>query len=327
MTNVLVTGGAGYIGSHICKALAGAGHTPVAYDDLSRGHRSFVKWGLLIEADVLDTSALVRALTAHGIEAVIHCAALAYVGESWERPLDYFRINVNGAVSLMDAMKHTGVDRLVLSSSCSVYGAPDVLPVTEDAPLEPISPYGRTKALVEQMTETCATAYGFKVTALRYFNAAGADPDGEIGEIHDPETHVIPNAMRAALDDDYRLPVLGTDFGTPDGSAIRDFIHVSDIAQAYVCGVQWLLHGKASQIFNLGSGRGYSVLQVISAVSKLTGQKLKISAAPRRPGDCASLQADVTRVAQALGWSAQRSSLDMIIRDAQRWQQGGGYAQ
>jgi UDP-arabinose 4-epimerase len=317
VTNVLVTGGAGYIGSHICKALAGAGHTPVAYDDLSRGHRSFVKWGLLIEADVLDTSALVRALTAHGIEAVIHCAALAYVGESWERPLDYFRINVNGAVSLMDAMKHTGVDRLVLSSSCSVYGAPDVLPVTEDAPLEPISPYGRTKALVEQMTETCATAYGFKVTALRYFNAAGADPDGEIGEIHDPETHVIPNAMRAALDDDYRLPVLGTDFGTPDGSAIRDFIHVSDLADGHVSALDKLSAGFTA--YNLGTGQGYSVLEIVAAVEAALGKPVKHDAHPRRPGDPAHLVAAADKARAHLGWTPQRSDLATMIADAARF--------
>jgi len=231
-----------------------------------------------------------------------------------------------GSLNLLQAAQLNGCKNIIFSSTCAVYGDQPREPLSEDAPLNPSNAYATSKLAAEHLLQNFQHIMPLNYLIFRYFNVAGADPTGRLGECHMPETHLIPCLLKAA-EAGKDIQVFGTNYQTPDGTCLRDFIHVSDIARAYVCGVQWLLHGKASQIFNLGSGRGYSVLQVISAVSKLTGQKIKITAAPRRPGDCAWLQADIRRVAHSLGWSAKQSSLDVIIRDAQRWQQGGGYAQ
>lgn len=316
MSTVLVTGGAGYVGSHVCKALAEAGHTPVVYDNLSRGHRDFVKWGPLVEADVTDATALEAALNGHQVEAVIHCAALAYVGESVERPMDYYETNVIGAVSLLEAMKAADVKPLVLSSSCAVYGAPAEVPITEDAPFKPVSPYGRTKVMVEEMAIECARAYGFRSVALRYFNAAGADPDGEVGERHDPETHLIPNVLKAAAGTLPSVPVFGTDFDTPDGTAVRDYVHVADLAAAHVKALDFARDTEGHAAFNLGAGRGVSVKDVIAAAEAVTGTSIAVAAQARRPGDPPGLVANAAKANEVLDWTPERSDLDTMIADA-----------
>lgn len=316
MPNVLVTGGAGYVGSHICKALSQQGYAPVVYDNLFRGHRSFVKWGPFIEADVTDQDALEDALRAHDIQAIIHCAALAYVGESWEIPLEYYRVNVLGAVSLFGAMQKTGVLRVVLSSSCTVYGEPDIVPMDESTPISPISPYGETKALVERMASDCAQAYDMTCIALRYFNAAGADPDGEVGEHHEPETHLIPNTLRAASDDDFTLSLFGTDYETEDGTAVRDYIHVCDLAAAHVAALEKDRISQPFSAFNLGTGQGTSVKQIIDVASRITERQVKFEPQARRPGDPPALVADAQLAQSVLDWQPKRSDIDTIISDA-----------
>lgn len=324
MSTVLVTGGAGYVGSHICKALSQAGHTPVVYDNLCRGYRDFVKWGPLVEADVRDATALEAALTEHGVDAVIHCAALAYVGESVERPMDYYETNVIGAVSLLEAMRGANVKPLVLSSSCAVYGAPATTPIPEDAPFTPVSPYGRTKVMVEEMAVECARAYGFRSVALRYFNAAGADPDGEVGERHDPETHLIPNVLKAASGASPSVPVFGTDFDTPDGTAVRDYVHVVDLADAHLKALDFALANEGHHPFNLGTGQGASVKQVIAMAEKVTGTTITAEGQARRPGDPPTLVADAGKAKDSLGWSPARSDLETIISDAWRYMSAEG---
>ncbi len=324
MTNVLVTGGAGYVGSHICKALSQQGYTPVVYDNLFRGHRSFVKWGPFVEADITDQKALETALKTHDIQAVIHCAALAYVGESWTIPLEYYRVNVLGAIALFCAMKEADVKQVVLSSSCTVYGEPDIIPITESAPVSTMSPYGETKALVERMAQDCAGTYGMTCVALRYFNAAGADPDGEIGERHDPETHLIPNALRAAWDEGFTLPLFGTDYDTEDGTAVRDYVHVYDLASAHVAALNTDRFDSPFTAINLGTGQGSSVQQVIDAAARITGKDVKVDPQPRRAGDPPALVADASLAKSLLNWTAQRSDLDTVIADAWTYAQSAG---
>lgn len=319
MSTVLVTGGAGYIGSHICKALSQVGHTPVVFDNLSRGHRDFVKWGPLVEANITDAAAIEAALIEHSVDAVIHCAALAYVAESVERPMDYYENNVIGAVSLFEAMREADVKPVVLSSSCAVYGAPSALPIQEDAPFAPLSPYGRTKVMVEEMAVECARAYGFRSVALRYFNAAGADPDGEIGEQHDPETHLIPNVLKAAADSSVSVPVYGTDFDTPDGTAVRDYVHVADLADAHVSALDFTLSHDGDHAFNLGTGTGASVKEVVAMAEQVTGKTISTDTQPPRPGDPPALVADATKAKDSLGWAPSRSDLETIVADAWRY--------
>lgn len=319
MSTVLVTGGAGYVGSHICKALSQAGHMPVVYDNLCRGHRAFVKWGPLVEANITDASAIESLLTEHKVDAVVHCAALAYVAESVERPMEYYDTNVIGAVSLLEAMKAADVKSLVLSSSCAVYGEPATTPIPEDTPFNPMSPYGRTKVMVEEMTVECARAYGFHSVALRYFNAAGADPDGEIGEHHDPETHLIPNVLKAAADSAVSVPLYGTDFDTPDGTAVRDYVHVADLADAHVKALDFAANTEGHHAFNLGTGQGASVKEVIAVAEKVTGNTIAIDPQPRRAGDPPVLVADASKAKDALGWEPSRSDLATIVTDAWRY--------
>jgi UDP-glucose-4-epimerase GalE len=316
---ILVTGGAGYIGSHACKALAGAGYLPVSYDNLSRGHRELVRWGPLEEGDLADGRRLAEVLRVHRPVAVLHFAALIAVGESVREPLLYYRNNVGGALSLLSAMEETGVRTIVFSSTAAVYGDPERVPLTEEAPRRPVNPYGRGKRLIEELLEDQAAARGLRYASLRYFNAAGADPEGETGEWHEPETHLIPLVLRAAQGRGAPLTLFGDDYDTPDGTCIRDYIHVSDLAQAHLLAVQALLAGRPSGAFNLGSGEGYSVRQVIEACRRVTGEAIPVAIGPRREGDPPRLVADPSRARQQLGWRPALSGLDTIVRTAWAW--------
>lgn len=316
--NVLVTGGAGYIGSHTAKALHRAGFTPIVLDNLSMGHAWAVKWGPLVQADLADRGALFSAMRAHRVEAVIHFAASAYVGESMQNPAKYFRNNVTGTLNLLEAMQEAGVRHLVFSSSCATYGIPQELPIPEEHPQQPINPYGESKLMGERLLRWFGECHGLGWVALRYFNAAGADPEGELGEEHEPETHLIPLVIGAALGVRGPVQVFGTDYPTPDGTAIRDYIHVSDLAQAHVRALEYLVQGGASQAFNLGTGVGHSVLEVIRAVERLGGRQVPFEEAPRRPGDPPVLVARAQKAASELGWKACFGP-EEIIRTAWRW--------
>lgn len=318
---VLVTGGAGYVGSHSCKTFATAGWDVTVVDNLSRGHRQAVRWGPLIEADITDEAAMQEIMAAEKPDLVAHFAAFAYVGESVEQPDLYYRNNVGGTCSLLTAMVKADVRSLVFSSSCATYGRPLRLPMDEDHPQSPINPYGWSKLFCERMLTDYAAAYGVNSVALRYFNAAGCDPDGEIGEDHDPETHAIPLAIAAALTGG-RFTVNGTDFDTRDGSAVRDYIHVADLATAHVLAAERLYSGAVSgaERFNLGTGRGATVIEVADMIARTTGRPLERDAGPRRPGDPAKLVADARRANDVLGWTPIHSTLDSIVSSALAWQ-------
>ena len=318
--SVLVTGGAGYIGSHACKALAQAGYTPVTYDNLSRGYRHAVRWGPLVEGEVADRAALVAAIKAHDASSVMHFAAFAYVGESGTDPALYYRNNVIGTLTLLDAMREAGVNRIVFSSTCATYGMPDSVPIRETMPQRPVNPYGETKLAIERALHWYGEAYGLRSVALRYFNAAGCDRDGEIGEEHDPETHLIPLTLRAALGSGPPISIFGTDYATPDGTAIRDYIHVEDLASAHVRALGYLAAGGVSAAVNLATGRGYSVREIIAAVAKAVGRDVPQRETPRRPGDPPALVADPGLAWSLLGWRAERSDLATIIRTALAWE-------
>jgi UDP-glucose-4-epimerase GalE len=317
--NVLVTGGAGYIGSHACKALAKAGYTPIAYDNLVYGHREAVRWGPFVEADLSDRTTLSETLRRHQVGAVMHFAAFAYVGESMTKPQLYFRNNVVNTLTLLDTMLEAGVKRVVFSSTCATYGTPETVPIDEQAPQRPVNPYGETKLMIERALHWYGIAYGINSVALRYFNAAGADPDGEIGEAHDPETHLIPLVLDAALGRRPQIDILGTDYPTPDGSAIRDYIHVEDLADAHVKAIAYLEEGGASTALNLGTGEGQSVRAVIAAAERVTGRRIPKREAPRRAGDPPALVADPRRANAVLGWQPAMSDLDSILRTAWAW--------
>ena len=316
---VLVTGGAGYIGSHACKALARAGYLPVTVDNLSLGHRWAVKWGPLEVADVSETAALTSIMERHAVQAVIHFAASAYVGDSMRDPAAYYRNNLVATLSLMDAMRATGTSRLVFSSSCSVYGLPERLPIDESHPTVPVSPYGQTKLDCENAIRWYASAYGFRAVRLRYFNAAGADPDGEAGECHEPETRLVPRALFAALGRIPALDVFGSDYPTEDGTAVRDYVHVSDLAEAHVLALKGLDGDVAGRVVNLGTGRGYSVKEVIDAVQAETGLRVPLAWSPRRDGDPASVVAAASLAARTLSWEPRLSELRQIVRTAWKW--------
>ena len=316
MSHVLVTGGAGYVGSHICKALSLAGYTPVVFDNLYRGHREFVKWGPLVEADILDKSALSSTIRDFNIEAVIHCAALAYVSESQERPMDYYEANVIGSMNVLEVMRENNVRVLVFSSTCAVYGIPNRIPVSEASPLKPISPYGESKWMVENMLTDCARAYGMRCTSMRYFNAAGADPDSEIGEWHDPETHLIPIVLNAAANSEEVVSINGTDYDTPDGTAIRDYIHVSDLANAHVQAFNFTRSTDGHESFNLGTGSGHSVRDILATVEKVTSRCIRTIESERRPGDPDRLVADARKANEVLGWRPRFSDIETIIAHA-----------
>jgi UDP-glucose-4-epimerase GalE len=319
MARILITGGAGYVGSHCAKALSASGHDGIVFDNLSTGHRAFVKWGRLVEGDIRDAAALDATFRAYRIDAVMHFAALAYVGESVTVPGHYYDMNIHGTRVLLDAMVRAGVPMIVFSSSCAVYGAPDRLPIREDPRLDPINPYGFTKLVCERMMDDFGRAYGLKSARLRYFNAAGADPAAEIGEDHEPETHLIPLILDAAFGRRPAIQVFGTDYQTPDGTAIRDYVRVSDLARAHVVALQYLLGGGDTIAVNLASGQGASVRQVIDTARDVTGCKIDARDVQRRPGDPPILVADATLAHKLFGWSAERSDLTAVITDAWSW--------
>lgn len=323
MSVVLVTGGAGYIGAHACKALAAAGYTPVTYDNLVYGHREAVRWGPFEQGDIQDRARLDAVIAEHRPEAVMHFAAFAYVGESVSDPAKYYRNNVAGTLTLMEAMRDAGIGRIVFSSTCATYGIPDATPITEDTPQRPINPYGASKLMVERMLADFEVAHGLNWIALRYFNAAGADPDGEAGEDHDPETHLIPLTLDAACGRLDKLTVYGDDYDTPDGTCLRDYIHVADLADAHVLALRALERGGASRPYNLGNGRGFSVLEVIETVRAVTGLSPNYEIGPRRPGDPAALVADAEQARRELGWRPQYGALEDIVRTAWAWHQRG----
>lgn len=320
--NVLVTGGAGYIGSHAVRALIAAGHTPVVLDVLDRGHKKSVPAGVeLIVADLasIPITKLVTHLKNHEIDAVLHFAALAYVGESVHEPLRYYQSNTVGSLRLLQAMNSAGVNRLVFSSTCATYGEPDILPITEATPQQPINPYGRSKLMVEQIIADYAAVHPvFAHARLRYFNVAGCSEDGSVGEDHTPETHLIPNAILAALGRGEALTVFGDDYDTPDGTCVRDYIHVEDLVEAHLAVLDTLEPGDA-RTYNLGTGEGRSIQQVIQAVEAATGEKVPHAIGPRREGDPPALYADASKIKSELGWSPKRNDLTETVASAVRW--------
>jgi UDP-arabinose 4-epimerase len=319
MTRILVTGGAGYIGSHTAKRLSHCGIETAVFDNLSRGHRDFVKWGPLIEGDLRNAALLRETLRWFKPDVVLHFAAFAYVGESFSNPALYYDNNVGGTVALLQAMHEAGIDKIVLSSSCATYGQPDHIPITEITPQRPINPYGMSKLMMEQICADFEKAHGLRFVALRYFNAAGCDPGGEIGERHDPEPHLIPRLFLAQDGEIDALDIFGDDYPTPDGTCIRDYIHVNDLAEAHIRAANYLLAGGASDAFNLGTGRGASVREVIACAAKVTGKAVPLRINQRRNGDPAVLVADATKARRQLNWTATNSELTDVLESAWIW--------
>lgn len=317
--SILVCGGAGYIGSHINKLLSQKGYDTIVYDNLIYGHREAVKWGKFIEADLCDRTSLDRVFSENKIDAVFHFAAFAYVGESVTEPAKYYFNNVCNTLNLLEAMRAHGCDKIIFSSTCATYGIPEKLPITEDMPQNPINPYGATKLMVERIFKDYSTAYGLKYVALRYFNAAGADPDCEIGENHNPETHIIPLVLDAAYGKRPDIKVFGSDYPTRDGTCIRDYIHVTDLADAHLLALEYLNKGSESGFFNLGNENGTSVLEVIDSVKRVTGKDFKVTLAPRRPGDPPTLVGSSKRAQEILGWKPKFADIDTITKHAAEW--------
>lgn len=319
MATLFVTGGAGYVGSHCCKAFKQAGWEVVVYDNLSRGHREFALFGDLIVGDILDADALATAMASVKPDAVAHFAALAYVGESVANPGLYYRNNTVGTLNIVEAMRGAGVDKMLFSSTCATYGVPHRVPIDESHPQSPINPYGWSKLFVEQMLADFSAAHGLRYVALRYFNAAGADADGEIGEWHEPETHAIPLAILGALKPDYTFTIFGDDFETRDGTGLRDYIHVADLADAHKRALEYLLKGGQSDVFNLGTGVGTTVAEIAAAVERVAGKPVARRVGPRRAGDPPALFAANDKARQVLGWEPIQSDIDNIVRSAWRW--------
>jgi UDP-glucose-4-epimerase GalE len=316
---VLVTGGAGYIGSHACQALKAAGFLPVTYDNLSRGFPSLVRYGPLEEGDIGDGRRLLDVIARHKPVAAMHFAAFAYVGESVEEPALYYRNNFVGALTLIDTLREAGIDKLVFSSTCATYGTPEQQPISETEKQVPINPYGRSKLMVEYALTDFSAAYGLKSASLRYFNACGAHPSGEIGEMHDPEPHLIPRVLMAAKRTIDAVDVYGTDYRTADGTAIRDYIHVCDLADAHLAALRYLLAGGQTTALNLGTGRGHSVREVIDAAKRATRCDIPVRYAPRRAGDPPELVADASLARKTLGWSAKWLDIEAVIASAWKW--------
>jgi UDP-arabinose 4-epimerase len=319
MKTVLVTGGAGYVGSHCCKAFAQAGWSVVVFDNLSRGWREAVKWGPLVEGDIADAAALGFALDHYRPDVVAHFAAYAYVSESVERPEIYYRNNSFGTLTLLEEMLKAGIGKLIFSSTCASYGIPVRTPIDEEHPQAPINPYGWSKFMIERMIEDFARAHGLSAVMLRYFNAAGCDPEGEIGERHEPETHVIPLAIEAALRQESTFVFNGSDFDTRDGTAVRDYVHVADLAHAHVLAAEKLLGNRGVHVYNLGTGIGTTVAELVEAVSRISGSKLRIAYGPRRPGDPPVLVAARGKAERELRWVPQQSGIDRIVETALAW--------
>ncbi|HEX8522589.1 MAG TPA: UDP-glucose 4-epimerase GalE [Tepidisphaeraceae bacterium] len=319
--NVLVAGGAGYIGSHTVKRLKEAGHTPIIYDNASRGHRQVAEILKVraVFADLNDKETLVQTLREHKIECVMHFAAFAYVGESVEKPLSYYHNNVATTINVLEAMKEAGVNTFIFSSTCAIFGDPERIPLTEDQRKSPVSPYGRSKLMVEQiLADEIVANKNFRFAALRYFNASGCALDGTVGEDHDPETHLIPVTIQVAMGQRPALKLFGTDYPTPDGTNVRDYIHVEDLADAHIRAMEKLQAGQ-SMYLNLGTGRGFSNREIIKAVEKVTGKKVAVEEGPRRAGDAIALYADPSRAKEVLGWEAKHKDPVEIIRSAWNW--------
>jgi UDP-glucose-4-epimerase GalE len=315
---ILIVGGAGFIGSQTAKEVAAAGLDVVVFDDLSTGHRWALRWGAFEEGSLADPAAIDAVFKRHAITAVIQFAARIEVGESVRDPRKYYRNNVVCSLNLLDAMVANGVRDVVFSSTAAVYGRPVRVPIDEDHPLEPINPYGETKLVVERVLRAYGEAYGLRWAALRYFNAAGADPDGELGESHAPESHLLPNAIAAALGGE-PLRLFGSDYPTPDGTAVRDYIHVADLANAHVLALRHLAADRPSFVANVGTGRGHSVREVIEAVERVSGRRVPRALAPRRPGDSPELVADARRIRALLGWEPRHAELETMVAHAWRW--------
>lgn len=319
-STVLVTGGAGYVGSHACKALATAGYTPITLDDLSTGHRWAVKWGPLIEGDIANYKLVIDTIAQFDIHAVLHFAAHAYVGESIVNPRKYFQTNASKTLMLLEALLDSRIDKFIFSSSCATYGI-SAEPIAEGHLQNPINPYGVSKLFIEQVLKWYEIAYGMRYVILRYFNVAGADPDGEIGEVHTPETHLIPLIIAAACGKGTPIEIFGTDYDTADGTAVRDYIHVSDLASAHVKAIDRLFAGNPSVISNLGTGRGYSIREIITAVEQIAGKRISIVETIRRPGDSPALIANPEFGQATFDWYPAHSDLETIIRTAYAWHQ------
>ncbi len=325
MARILVTGGAGYIGAHGCKALRAAGHEPVVFDDFRTGWRQAVKFGERIEGDLLDPAALADAFARVRPDAVMHFAALSDVGESMRDPALYWRNNVGGTLNLLTAMHDAGVGAIVFSSTAATYGEPEEDPITEAAPQRPINPYGASKLAVEAMLTDFERAHGIRSAVFRYFNVAGADEDREIGEHHVPETHLVPNILDAAAGAREAITVNGTDYPTPDGTCIRDYVHVMDLVDAHVLATDRLLAGGDSLRLNLGTGAGFSVAEVVAAAREVVGTEIPVEYGPRRPGDPVRLVCDGSKAQEILGWRPRRSEMPRMIADAWAWRQTGRF--
>lgn len=326
MTSILVTGGAGYIGSHACKALAQAGYTPVTFDNLATGWREAVKFGPFEQGDLLDRARLDAVFAAHKPVAVMHFAALSQVGDSMKDPGAYWRNNVTGSLNLIEAALAAECRDMVFSSTCAVYGEQDGVTLDETCAQAPLNSYGASKRAIEDMLANFRASHGLASVIFRYFNVAGADPEGEVGEFHQPETHLVPLMLQAIDGQRDALTVFGTDYDTPDGSCIRDYVHVCDLVEAHVLGLKWLEAGKPSEVFNLGTGRGFSVLEVIEQSRAVTNAPVPYTVGSRRPGDATKLVSGSTRAEAELGWRPQRSVMKDMIEDAWRWHKQGHYA-
>lgn len=323
---VLVTGGAGYIGSHACKVLAAKGYEPVTFDNLSTGWAQAVKFGPFVQGDLMDRAALAAAFAEYQPVAVMHFAAFSQVGEAMVEPGKYWRNNVLGSLNLVEAAVEAGCLDLVFSSTCATYGEQDGVLLTEDSAQQPINAYGSSKRAIEEILRDFRAAHGLRTVIFRYFNVAGADPEGEVGECHRPETHLIPVMLEAIDGQRPELVVHGTDYPTPDGTCVRDYVHVMDLAEAHVLGLGWLRAGNESRVFNLGTGAGFTVREVISHARAATGHKVPHREGPRREGDAASLVSGSQRALSELGWDPTRSSLKTMIKDAWTWHRTGGYS-
>jgi len=318
---ILITGGAGYIGSHVSKTLACHGYHPVIVDNLVHGHKEFTKWGTFIEGDLANGNLLRTIFASYPICAVMHFAGFAYVGESVVNPAKYYVNNVSNTLSLLEAMREAHVGKIIFSSSCATYGLPSVLPIPEEHVQLPINPYGRSKLMAEHILQDFCAAYKLRHVILRYFNAAGADPAGEIGELHEPETHLIPLALAAAAGKGAALKVFGTDYDTSDGTCIRDYIHVSDLASAHHLALDYLLSDGASCALNLGNGVGFSVREIVNAIEQVTGSAVPTVEEPRRQGDPPMLVGSAEKARQMLGWQPRHTDLEVIIETAWKWTQ------
>ena len=321
---ILICGGAGYIGSHMNKMLSENGFRTVVFDNLSTGHRKAVKWGSLFEGDLLSTDDLERLFGAFEFDAVMHFSALSIVGDSTRDPANYYRNNILGAINLLDVMRAHKVNRFIFSSTAAVYGQPKYVPIDERHPRGPINPYGRSKAAIEDILADYCEAYQLNSVALRYFNAAGADTDGEIGEDHQPETHLIPNILKSILKEGPQFQVFGDDYDTKDGTCVRDYVHVNDICEAHLRAISFLEESPGAHVFNLGTGKGFTVLQIIRAVEEVTGKSVSVQISERRAGDPPVLVASCEKAAQELGWIPKTTNLHEIISTAWRWHKKSG---